>query len=219
MKGLKGIAVARWLTLAALLPGLGACGAGRLGVPLAQLEPQPLTTVRPGDVIEIEFWQQLELSGERIVDDDGRIHLPLVRSVQVAGLSAEEIRERLTERYRQYYSDPLIVVNVRLGISITGAVRSPGRYTVDPALNVLDLLGLAGGLEYEANRTRIELNRGARRYEIDLDDALLATEPEKLRLQSGDWIYVPRRFWTLQRTATYASIAAISLAIASFLTR
>ncbi|KPK78427.1 MAG: hypothetical protein AMS25_15490 [Gemmatimonas sp. SM23_52] len=189
MKGLKGIAVARWLTLAALLPGLGACGAGRLGVPLAQLEPQPLTTVRPGDVIEIEFWQQLELSGERIVDDDGRIHLPLVRSVQVAGLSAEEIRERLTERYRQYYSDPLIVVNVRLGISIT------------------------------ANRTRIELNRGARRYEIDLDDALLATEPEKLRLQSGDWIYVPRRFWTLQRTATYASIAAISLAIASFLTR
>jgi len=218
MTRLKGIALARWLALAALLPGLGACGP-RLGVPLAQLEPQPLTTVRAGDVIEIEFWQQVELSGERIVDDDGRIPLPLVRSVEVAGLSAEEIRERLTERYRQYYSDPLIVVNVRLGVSITGAVRAPGRYTVDPALNVLDLLGLAGGLEYEANRTRIELNRGARRYEIDLDDALLATEPEKLRLQSGDWIYVPRRFWTLQRTATYASIAAISLAIASFLTR
>jgi protein involved in polysaccharide export with SLBB domain len=218
MTRLKGIALARWLALAALLPGLGACGP-RLGVPLAQLEPQPLTTVRPGDVIEIEFWQQVELSGERIVDDDGRIHLPLVRSVEVAGLSAEEIRERLTERYRQYYSDPLIVVNVRLGVSITGAVRAPGRYTVDPALNVLDLLGLAGGLEYEANRTRIELNRGARRYEIDLDDALLATEPEKLRLQSGDWIYVPRRFWTLQRTATYATIAAISLAIANILIR
>jgi protein involved in polysaccharide export with SLBB domain len=214
MTRLKGIALARWLALAALLPGLGACGP-RLGVPLAQLEPQPLTTVRPGDVIEIEFWQQVELSGERIVDDDGRIHLPLVRSVEVAGLSGEEIRERLTERYRQYYSDPLIVVNVRLGVSITGAVRSPGRYTVDPALNVLDLLGLAGGLEYEANRTRIELNRDAQRYEIDLDDALLAVEPEKLRLQSGDWIYVPRRFWTLQRTATYATIAAISLAIAN----
>ncbi|UCC48213.1 MAG: polysaccharide export protein [Gemmatimonadota bacterium] len=216
MMGFERFAVARWLSLAAVLTGLGACGPPRLGVPLAQLRPEPLTTVRPGDVIEIEFWQQAELSGERIVDDNGRIHLPLVRDVEVGGLSAEEIRERLTQRYGQYYADPLIVVNVRLGVSITGAVQAPGRYTVDPALNMLDLLGLAGGLQYEANRDRIELNRDGHRYQINLDDALLATQPETLRLQSGDWIYVPRRFWTLQRTATYATITVLLLTIANF---
>ncbi len=139
-----------------------------------------------------------------------------MRDVEVGGLSAEEIRERLTQRYGQYYADPLIVVNVRLGVSITGAVQAPGRYTVDPALNVLDLLGLAGGLQYEANRDRIELNRDGHRYQINLDDALLATQPETLRLQSGDWIYVPRRFWTLQRTATYATITVLLLTIANF---
>ena len=59
-----------------------------------------------------------------------------------------------------------------------------------------------------AKRDAIELNRAGTRYIIDLDDALLYTEAERLRLQSGDWIYVPRRFWTLQRTLTYATIAA-----------
>jgi protein involved in polysaccharide export with SLBB domain len=107
-------------------------------------------------------------------------------------------------------------VNVRLGVSLTGEVRVPQRYTVDPALNLLDLFGLAGGLTYEAKKDQIELNRGNSRYIIDLDDALLYTEAEKLRLQSGDWIYVPRRFWTLQRTLTYATIGVLLLSIASF---
>jgi len=195
---------------------LTACGGARTGVPLERLQPAPVTTVKPGDVVEIEFWGQPELSDERIVDDDGRIHLPLLRGVQVTELSAEEIRERLTELYGRYYTDPLIVVNVRLGVSVTGSVRSPGRYTVDPAFNLLDLLGEAGGLQNDAKREQIELNRGGTRYIVDLDAALLSTEPARLRLQSGDWIYVPRNFWTLQRTATYATIAVLALQIADF---
>ncbi len=196
---------------------LAGCGGSRAGVPLEQLQSGAVTIVRAGDVIEIEFWGQPELSGERIVDDDGRIHLPLLRGVEVSGLSAEQIRERLTGLYREYYTDPLIVVNVRLGVSVTGSVRTPGRYTVDPALNLLDLLGEAGGLSNDADRDEIELNRGGQRYIVDLDAALLGTEPEKLRLQSGDWIYVPRRFWTLQRTATYATITVLALQVIDLL--
>jgi polysaccharide export outer membrane protein len=192
-----------------------ACG-GRAGAPLAELQPEPITTIRAGDIVVVELWGQPEVSGERIVDDNGYIHLPLLRAVQVAGMSAEQIRELLSELYGQYYADPLIVVNVRLGVSVTGEVRSPQRYTVDPALNVLDLFGLAGGLTYEAKKDAIELNRGGARYIIDLDDALLYTESEKLRLQSGDWIYVPRRFWTLQRTWTYATITVLAISIADF---
>lgn len=193
-----------------------ACSSGPAGAPLAQLVPETLTTIRSGDVVILELWGQPEVSGERIVDDNGYIHLPLLRAVQVAGMSAEQIRERLTELYGQYYSDPLIVVNVRLGVSVTGEVRGPQRYTVDPALNVLDLFGLAGGLTFEAKKDAIELNRGGTRYIIDLDDALLYTEAEKLRLQSGDWIYVPRRFWTLQRTLAYATIGVLMLTAISF---
>jgi polysaccharide export outer membrane protein len=195
---------------------LAACSSGPAAAPIAELQPEPITTIRPGDIVVVEFWGQPEVSGERIVDDNGNIHLPLLRAVQVASLSAEQIRERLTEAYGQYYSDPLIVVNVRLGVSVTGEVISPRRYTVDPALNVLDLFGLAGGLTYEAKRDAIELNRGGARYILDLDDALLYTQSEKLRLQSGDWIYVPRRFWTLQRTLAYATIGVLTITVIAF---
>jgi len=217
MMGIRRFELACLPALLAVLPLLAACGGGpQLGVPLSELQPEPITTVLPGDIVHIEFWGQPELSGDRIVDDDGVVHLPLIRSVPVAGLSAEQIRTRLGELYGQYYSDPLIVVNVRLGVNVTGEVRTPGRYTVDPALNVLDLFGLAGGLTFDARKEEIELNRGDQRFIIDLDDALLFTDAEKLRLQSGDWIYVPRRFWTLQRTLTYATVAVLTLSIISF---
>lgn len=207
---------ARWVALVSAPLLLGACGGARGGVPLEQLQPAPTTTVRAGDIIEVEFWGQPEISGERIVDDDGAIQMPLLRAVQVAGLSAEEIRERLTELYDQYYSDPLIVVNVQLGVSITGAVNGPGRYTVDPALNLLDLIGLARGLEDEAKRDKLELNRAGQRYIVDLDEALLLEQPRRLRLQSGDWVYVPRRFWTLRRTSTYLLSAVLALQVLDF---
>jgi protein involved in polysaccharide export with SLBB domain len=211
--------LARHTTPIALMLVAAACGGARPGAPIAELQPEPITTIRSGDVVIIEFWGQAEVSGERIVDDNGYIHLPLLRAVQVAGMSAEQIRERLTELYGEYYSDPLIVVNVRLGVSVTGEVMNPRRYTVDPALNVLDLFGLAGGLTFVAKQDAIELNRAGTRYILDLDDALLYTQVEKLRLQSGDWIYVPRRFWTLQRTLTYATIGVLTLSIIAFFQR
>ncbi len=195
---------------------LAACGGSKTGVPLSEMQPAQTSTVQPGDVIDIEFWQQAELSGDRLVDESGLIHLPLLRSVEVNGLGSEEIREKLTELYSQYYADPLIVVRVRLGVSVTGEIRSPGRYTVDPAFNVLDLFGQASGLTYEANREEIELNRNGRRYIVNLDDALLHTQMDKLRLQSGDWIYIPRRFWTLQRTLTYATMAVLVMSMITF---
>jgi protein involved in polysaccharide export with SLBB domain len=208
--------LARHASLVAVPLLLAACSSGPAGAPLSELQPVPITTIRPGDIVAIEFWGQPELSGERIVDDHGLIHLPLLRAVEVAGLSAEQIRERLTELYGQYYEDPLIVVNVRLGVSVTGEVQMPRRYTVDPAFNVLDLLGVAGGLTFEAKRDQIQLNRESQRYIIDMDDALLYTQADKLRLQSGDWIYVPRRFWTLQRTLAYATIGVLVLSAISF---
>ena len=206
----------RSLALSSAVVVVGACGGTTVGVPVSELQPVPISRVQPGDVVYIEFWQQEELSGERIVDRSGYIHLPLLRSVQVGGLDADQIREKLTTLYQKYYAEPLVVVNVLLGVSVTGEVRQPGRYTVDPAFNVLDLLGQAGGLLFEAKRDKIELNRGGQRYIVNLDEAQLSDNPDKLRLQSGDWIYVPRRFMTLQRTLTYATVAVLTLTIASF---
>ena len=205
--------LARRAALLSTVLALAACGGGPKGLPISELEPIPTSVVKPGDIVHLEFWQQEALTGERIVDRSGNIHLPLIGSVYVAGLDAYQIQDQLTAFYSQYYADPLIVVSVRLGVNVTGEVRQPARYAVDPAFNVLDVLGLAGGLTYDAKQEEIQFNRGGQRYFINLNEAQLADDPDLLLLQSGDWIYVPRSFWTLQRTATYISLTSLTLSI------
>jgi polysaccharide export outer membrane protein len=202
-----------WLIVGAAAFVLSGCGGAPKGRPISELEPAPTSVVQPGDVVVIEFWNEEQLSGERIVNRSGNIMLPLVGPIHVAGLDAYQIQDKLIDFYAQYYSEPLIVANIRLGVNVTGEVRIPGRYPVDPAFNVLDVFGVAGGLTYDANTEEIEFNRGGQRYILNLDDAQLSDDPDVLRMQSGDWVYVPRRFWTLQRTATYISLTSITLSV------
>lgn len=201
------------LALCSAVFASAACGGGPKGPPISEMRPAPTSIVRPGDIVHVEFWGEELLSGDRIVDRSGNIHLPLVRSVFVEGLDAYQIQDKLTDFYSQYYSEPLMIVEVRLGVNVTGEVRMPSRYTVDPSFNLLDVLGAAGGLTYDAKREEIEFNRNGVRYIVNLNQAQLLTDPDILRLQSGDWIYVPRSFWTLARTATYLSVVAITLSI------
>lgn len=196
------------------------CGGQRPGVRgIESLEPPGSDGVRPGDVIDLQFWNQSDLDGAHSVDRDGRVYLPLVRSVELAGLSEAEIRERLTSLYREFYEDPLIMVKVKLGVNVTGAVGQPGRYSLDPSFTLFDALGAAAGMQHDGDRSEVELIRDGRRHIIDVDDALVTANAESLRLRSGDWIYVPRRFWTLQRVATYATITVLLLQIITIATR
>ena len=216
---MTGMGKPSWTRIAlagALVAALGACSSATAPfdpVPLAQLEPPAPTTVRPGDVVVVRFWGQEDISGELIVDDDGNIQLPLLKDVRVEGLSAEEIRARLTEAYGEFYADPLLIVNVKLGVNVSGAVSGPGRFLVDPGFNIFDVLGMAGGERSEAKRSGVILYREGTAYEIHLNKAALATEPEKLRVQSGDWIYVPSRFWTLQRVSVLLSVAVLGITL------
>jgi polysaccharide export outer membrane protein len=216
----SGVTILRGFTAALVATFLmTACGGRPPARGLEALEPPGERGVRPGDVVEIEFWRQPDLSGEHGVDRDGRVYLPLVRGIEVQGLTAEQIRERLTDLYAQFYDDPLVVARVKLGVNVTGAVGGPGRYTVDPAFTLFDALGLAGGIQSDGKRSAVELVREGERYVVDLDEALVASHAESLRLQSGDWIYVPRRFWTLQRISTYGTVAVLILQIVDFATR
>ncbi len=216
------VSVFRTPAITALALALGACSTATspyAPAPIGELKPPNPATVRPGDVVVINFWQQPDISGERIVDDNGKIQLPLLFDVQVAGLSAEQIREQLTELYGQYFTDPLIVVNVKLGVIVTGAVDRPGRFLVDPGFNIFDALGLAGGENVEAKRSGVILYRDGKAFEISLNEAALATDPAKLRVQSGDWIYVPTRFFSLQRATVYLTIVVLGVSIANFFVR
>lgn len=184
---------------------LGACATTQS--PPAATEPPPLTKtgVQPGDQLVIAFYtaagtELAEVSGERTIDDNGEIFLPFLGTVSVLGLDAGTIRELLEERYGALYSDPVVEVVANIHVNITGAVSRTGRYFLSPSATLVDALALAGGASSEvgggaggaSDPSRVRLVRDGTATIIDMRPLSVRPQFLSLRVQSGDWLHVPR---------------------------
>ena len=161
--------------------------------------------VQPGDQVELEFYTAAgvvlhEVSGERIVDEHGELFLPYIGDVFVLDKTADEIRDLLVERYRSYYQSPVIDVQIKFRVNITGAVRRPGNYLVVPTTTIVDVVSLAGGLGTSvsqgvtggaADASRIHLFRDGSTSVLDLQADDSNAERLGMPVISGDWIWVP----------------------------
>ena len=105
----------------------------------------------PGDVLEISVPDMAELkSAVARVSGDNTIALPLLGTIAVAGLTQDEVRERLRQRLRTYMHDPQVGVFVReyrsREVAVVGMVQKPGLYTMTSFHDtVLQMVSLAGG--------------------------------------------------------------------------
>jgi len=163
--------------------------------------------VRPGDQVVIEFYtaagkQLPEVAGERIVDQSGEVFLPYVGPVSVEGMTAGEIRNTLLTRFGNYYEAPVIDVQVRFRVNVTGAVRTPGNYLVDPTTTIVDVVSKAGGLGTSVSSgiaggapdaERVHLFRNGRTSILDLRAEEANPELLGMHVSSGDWIWVPAK--------------------------
>src|SRR5689334_3138751 len=59
---------------------------------IPSVEPPGDYVIGPEDVLGIVFWRDRDLSADVIVRPDGRISLPLLNDVDVAGLTPEQVR-------------------------------------------------------------------------------------------------------------------------------
>ncbi len=160
--------------------------------------------VRPGDEVEIRLFTAAgarldEVSGTRIVDPNGEIYLPYVGSVRVAGMSAPELRQHLADAYSRLYSNPVVEVISRLKVNVTGAVRSPGHYMLDPSSSIIDAMARAGGVGPEvdvgyqaaSDAANSRFVRNGQLFVLDLRPNTSDPSVFTLPIQSGDWIHIP----------------------------
>jgi protein-tyrosine phosphatase len=93
------------------------------------LPGRPIYRIGAEDELYILVWQNPDLSMDVIVRDDGKISLPLVGEVDVAGLQVPELEILLQRKYIRYVEKPQVTVTVKavnsLKVFITGAVRVP----------------------------------------------------------------------------------------------
>lgn len=126
-----------WLLILLLSPAL----------PLPALaQSVPLS---PGEVVMVDVYGQPDLSGERQLDEAGRIALPLVGRIDAAGLAAEAlegaIRKRMAESGFEEGAIVTVTVARRLDVYVDGAVSAPGAHPWRPGLTLDQVLALSGG--------------------------------------------------------------------------
>jgi polysaccharide export outer membrane protein len=156
--------------------------------------------IGPEDVLAVVFWREKDLSADVMVRPDGMISLPLLNDVQAAGLTPDQLREKVMAEANKFVEDPNATVVVKQinsrKVFITGMVSKPGSYSLVGPMNVLQLIAMAGGLLEYADRGKISIMRTEKgnptAYSFNYD---WVRDRKNLRqnieLKPGDTVLVP----------------------------
>lgn len=185
------------------LPPAGTSAPGMTGGPAVDAGvAAPILTLQPGDAVALLVFGRPELTMTTAVADDGTLAVPLVGNVPVAGLSPARAGQRVAAAFRQgrFLLDPQVTLSLAGSrgnqVSVLGAVRTPGRFAIEPRTTVLDMLALAGGItEYGSAMVvllRPDKTGRVTRHVIDLkglSQGRMAVPA--LALRGGDSLFVP----------------------------
>jgi polysaccharide export outer membrane protein len=176
--------------------------------PDAQSSPQIATRVNVADdyvigaedVLTVVFWQDADLSRDVVVRPDGNISLPLLNDIRAAGLTPEQLREKVAASALRYVEDATVTVIVKEvkspKVFITGEVIRPGLYPLNAPTTVLQLIAIAGGLQEYADAGEISVVRTeggrTRFFPFNYKDMMKQKNPQQnIMLKSGDTVVVP----------------------------
>jgi len=169
-------------------------------------------TIGPGDVLKLRIWREPDMSGDFQVTKSGNVVLPRLGEIYVGAMPADSLQSILTEKYKVYLNNPSIDISLLRRVTITGAVKTPGVYPLDPTMTIADALALAGGPAPDGKRDKVEIRRGGNTIVADLrSDTSLADSP----VRSGDQLYVPTKPWLARNTwliSAGVSLAAVVIA-------
>lgn len=162
--------------------------------------PNPNYVVVPGDRVSVRVWGAIEAEVMGVVDPSGFLFLPNIGPLRVAGTRAGDLQRTITDEVQKTYTSQVQVYAVllstqRIGVFVTGFVRTPGRFAGSAADSPLDFLVRAGGVDPGRGSYReIAVQRGGRTVaNIDLYRFLLEGRLPPVRLQEGDTLVVARQ--------------------------
>ena len=171
-------------------------------VPATPVTPPPGYVIGPDDVLQVMVWREKDMSSEVVVRPDGKITLPVIDEVQAAGLTPEQLRNKVTEAAKKFFKeDPTVTVVVKAinsrKVFITGSVAKPGPYPLTSSTTVLQLIAMAGGLAEFADRGKIWVLRKhdggpVSRFPFNYKEVVRGKNlSQNIELKPGDTVIVP----------------------------
>jgi polysaccharide export outer membrane protein len=153
--------------------------------------------VGPGDQLKINFYGKESDSFEVIVDREGRISIPDLSPVEVAGLTFAEIKELVKVKVEQEVIGVKAFVSLgqlrSMRILVLGEAYKPGSYSVSSLTTVSHALFVSGGVSDIASLRNIQVKRAGNVVaNFDLYDLLINGDSSNdIVLKSGDAVFIP----------------------------
>ena len=152
--------------------------------------------IGPNDELQVTIWGSADADLRLQVDRSGRITIPRIGAIPVAGVKFGEVGEVISRRVGQVFRN--YQVSVTLGqvrsvrVYVTGHVKRPGVYNVSALSSVVSALMRSGGPSAAGSLRQVDLRRGKElvtRY--DLYELLVKGDRSADRVvQNGDVIHV-----------------------------
>jgi polysaccharide export outer membrane protein len=198
--------LARFAPLASLavllaVPALAA-PAPQTPAPAAPPAPAVATeyTLGPEDEIAVSVWLHPELDRKISLGPDGKIVLTPVGEIVAAGLTTNQLADRIGDRLSTFLRQTATVTvsvtkYLSRSVTVTGAVAAPGRYGFPEIPSLVDVLNAAGGASANSDLSRVQVIRreGTDRGTIvaDVTSALRSGAADNLpKLKPGDTVII-----------------------------
>ncbi len=170
------------------------------------LEPAPgssqVGVIQTGDKLNIQVYQEKDLSGTFVVDANGNINYYILGEIHVEGLTIDELKAFLTDTLGQnYLVNPQVQIEYaespNKSVSMLGQVVRPGNYMLQGNDTLIKLISQVGGFAPDASQT-VKLLRaskdGLSKQFIELDVTKITRgEAPDYALQPGDVIFVEKK--------------------------
>jgi polysaccharide export outer membrane protein len=162
--------------------------------------------VSSGDILNIQVYEEADLSGAFEVKEDGTITYPLLGSVKVAGLTKSGVEKVITDLLeKDYLTKPYLHISItayhQRNVLVLGCVQKPGSYPFpqDKDMSLLEAISLAGGFTGYASIGGTKIIRTSpegRKVSVDPKMAdIISGKRKDITLMPDDLVFIPERLF------------------------
>lgn len=175
---------------------------------MAQTQPAPAQPPTPPipagkdyiigaeDVLDIQVWGSNDLNQIVFVRPDGRLSLPLVGEIAVAGKTVQQLQDHLLAVYEKTVKGAVVTVIVKeiksRPVYFVGGFAKPGVLQLTGDLTLLQAISIMGGVLPDADGEKGFLLRRDQKVPIDFNRlAQRGDLSQNPKLEPGDSVVVP----------------------------
>lgn len=154
-----------------------------------------------------------------LIDLNGLIKLPLINEIKLEGFTLKQAEEVLQKEYARFFKDPFVKLSfVNKRVIVLGALGGQVIPLKDENVTLVEVLGLAKGINNDSKVQNMRLIRGDKVYEVDFS-TIEGFRNGNMLIQSGDVVYVePVRRPFSEALRDYSGIISMLVALATLIT-